>query len=431
MYAWQSIPIIIVNRNRLAALKSLIEWATRLGCLDVRIIDSASDYPPLLSFYESLPKNVSLLRLPKNEGPWAFWERGIHTTIRSPYIVTDADLVPSEFCPDDLIPRLLALLTRYPDCGKVGPGLRIDNLPDCYGQASIAYRWETQFWHRPLARGLFSAPIDTTFALYPEGAEFNRSPKNIRVGHPYLFDHTPWYVDEESLGEEELHYRHRTDQKFSNWSTGQAESRIAKKGYVKDFDGRKKILHISDHGVGIPGWTNLTLGGRLPDMGIGADMLGPKRLPLESDSIDGFYALDLFRHEPNPHALMQDLYRVGKSGATLHARLRSAGDAGAAQMPCFKSLFQCFSQPAVWQGKFSYLADWRVEDVTAITNVELNSAEITATQLVDLTSRNLVREVIVELSAVKPSRPRLWGSPRRSATARATSDERYLPSFCR
>jgi hypothetical protein len=423
VYSWQSIPIFIINRNRLQALQSLINWATHVGCRDIRVIDSNSDYPPLLTFYSSLPSNISLLRLPTNAGPWAFWQSGIHKTINSRYIITDSDLVPSEFCPDDLIPRLVD------HCGKVGPGLRIDNLPKHYGQAVIAYRWEAQFWHRPLGRGMFSAPIDTTFALYPQASEFNRSTANIRLGHPYLFDHTPWYVDDKALDDEEAHYRRHTDQSFSNWSTNQAESRIAKKKFVRDFENRRKILHISD-GTEIPGWINMRLGGTASDTSFTAERWQAK-IPLENDTVDGFYALDLFERIPNPFALMVELYRVAKIGATLHARLRLGRNLDAMLMLGIRSLFQCFSQPAVWRGRFDYSADWRVEKVTAITDKALDSAEISATQLATLAATNVAREVIVELSAVKPSRPRFWGSPGQDVRARATSDDRCVPSFCR
>jgi len=48
----------------------------------------------------------------------------------------------------------------------------------------MAFDWESQFWHRPFERGLFRAPVDTTFAMYPAGGAFDNAPHNIRLGCP-------------------------------------------------------------------------------------------------------------------------------------------------------------------------------------------------------------------------------------------------------
>lgn len=430
MRSWQSIPIIIINRNRLGALKRLTQWALELGCNDVRIVDNNSNYPPLLTFYQNLPKEVSLIRLKKNLGPWAPWQCAMHKSIVSPYIVSDSDLVPSVCCPSDLIPRLADLLSTYPDCGKVGPGLRVDNISPSYGQATVAYRWESQFWHRPLADGMFSAPIDTTFALYPEGSDFNRSENNIRLGPPYLFDHTPWQVDERALDEEEIFYRAHTDQRFSNWSTAEVNPRISEKKAVKQFADRQKILHLSHDGSYIPGWINVNLREKDFDIRFDLNRCKTEMLPLENESIDGFYARGLFEFVENSYAVMQELYRIAKKNAIFHSRILVEGNADIQRQPYFSSSFLCFSQPSIRRLNFGYLADWRVDKITLISDSDFHPQVVSTDTMARLANQHRVREIVVELRAVKPARPRLFVRSDRRAEVCVTRDERSLPSFC-
>ena len=181
---WRDIPVFIVNRNRLHALQRLVQWLLDTGTRRVVILDNASNYAPLLQWYQALPSGANVLQLPDNHGPYVLWQQGVHRVLDTPYVLTDSDVVPASFCPADLIGTLLAQLERFPDAKKVGPALRIDNLPDHYAEADTVRKWESQFWERPVAPGVFAAPIDTTFALYPPRAEFSNEPCNLRLGHP-------------------------------------------------------------------------------------------------------------------------------------------------------------------------------------------------------------------------------------------------------
>ena len=188
---WAAVPVFIVNRNRLGALQRLVDWLLAAGTRRIVILDNASDYPPLLRYYDNLPEGAKALLLPDNHGPYVLWEQGVHRNLDTPYVVTDSDVVPTDECPADLIGALLEQLQRHPSAKKVGCGLRIDNLPDCYGEAETVRRWESQFWERPIAPGVFAAPVDTTFAIYPARGEFSNEPCNLRLGRPYVVEHTP------------------------------------------------------------------------------------------------------------------------------------------------------------------------------------------------------------------------------------------------
>jgi len=431
MLAWQTIPVIIVNRNRLPAMKRLIDWLLAAGCMDIRILDNLSSYPPLLQYYGALPPNVSLRRLPENLGPQAFWKLALNEQTTTPYIVTDSDVVPSEFCPADLIAHLLDIASGYPDHGKVGPGLDLHSISPRYGQGAAAFQWESQFWHRPALRGAFAAPIDTTFALYPPKAVFTRDANNLRLGHPYLFEHTPWQVDESNLDPEEIYYREQTSRSFSHWSAGTVDPRIAASDWIRGYHRRPRILHLGGGNEYIPGWLNADVTGRKLD--IRFDLCGTEQLPLPADSIDGFYMCHVFEHVTDTSALMQELYRVGKNGAKIHMRLPHGSNDAAFEDPThvrayFENSFVHFAQPACPRGDCAYTADWQVESVVlVVAPAALAQGAEHAYQLTK-TLRNVVFEMIVELRAVKPARPRL---PNRLTPGKIvmSSDARVAPNF--
>jgi hypothetical protein len=147
---WRDIPVFIVNRNRHEAMRRLIDWLREAGTRRIVILDNASSYPPLLQYYQQLPAGVNVLRLEQNHGPYVLWQQGVHKVLDTPYVLTDSDIVPADCCPRDLIGRLHETLRRYPDASKVGPALRIDDLPDGYAEADTVRKWESQFWDGPV-----------------------------------------------------------------------------------------------------------------------------------------------------------------------------------------------------------------------------------------------------------------------------------------
>lgn len=215
------IPVYINNRDRLRSMTRLGEWLMNAGTKRIIIIDNASTYPPLLEWYKNLPRDGVSLKLQDNLGPWSFWEQGMHLTQSTPYIVTDADLVPSDCCPSDLVEHCYKLLTNNPGCGKVGPGLRLDNIPDLsrdFITNGDGKGWEGEgvFWKRRHSSGAFNAPLDTTFAMYNSYSPWiGAGWQNLRTDLPYVVEHTPWYVTK-PFSEEEQYYRDHASNKWSH-----------------------------------------------------------------------------------------------------------------------------------------------------------------------------------------------------------------------
>ena len=65
---WRDIPIFIINRNRLDAMRTLIAWLLRSGSRRIVIIDNNSNYPPLLRYYEALPEGVKYIWRERTQG---------------------------------------------------------------------------------------------------------------------------------------------------------------------------------------------------------------------------------------------------------------------------------------------------------------------------------------------------------------------------
>lgn len=202
-----STPIFINNFNNLnRGFVRLVKWLTDAGYPPC-ILDNDSTYHPLLEFYRAT--NVHVVHIGKNLGPYAFWELGLHKEQKDRFIVTDPDVAPAAGCQLNLIAHMHAMMDR--GYKKVGPSLRIDNLPS--GKKKII-DWESQFWTKPVDGG-FEADIDTTFAMYEPGSWYRPEGKYLRLAPPYSFDHIPWYETEEN--DESLYYRAHARKEWTNW----------------------------------------------------------------------------------------------------------------------------------------------------------------------------------------------------------------------
>jgi hypothetical protein len=188
------IPVFIVNKNWLTPMRKLIDWLIVNGTKRIVILDNGSTYPPLLDYYRSLPAEVELRPGDPNDWQYRFWNKKIYEEFDTPYVMTDPDVFPADCCPGDLIMRLWGVLQQRRQYGKVGPGLRIDNLPDAHPAKASIVAGQSHYWKSPLGGGYFSAAIDTTFAIYGERSSWVDHSHGIRMDFPYVFEHYPWYI---------------------------------------------------------------------------------------------------------------------------------------------------------------------------------------------------------------------------------------------
>jgi len=210
------VAIFIVVRDMLSPLQQLLAWLERAGHERIYLVDNASTYPPMVEFLAATEHTV--VSCGWNMGHRSPWLSGavFEHADGEPYVVTDPDIVPDENCPLDAIAYFADVMATHSEVHRVGFGLRIDDLPDHYAPKADVIAWESPFWKAEVAPGLFSAPIDTTFAL----AKVPRAQAmpSLRTGPPYVARHLPWYDNTTEPTDELLYYRQHSDRSLTHWT---------------------------------------------------------------------------------------------------------------------------------------------------------------------------------------------------------------------
>lgn len=201
----------VIFRDRVTYARRCVAALDAAG-LDVYVVDHGSTWPGALLWLAQLG-GVTVLHRYENAYPWKLWEWGPFRDLMEgdtePYLVTDPDVVPSEDCPADWLPRLAGVLARS-SAVKVGLGLRLDRLPESC--RDLVSSWEAGFWADEWEEGVFRANVDTTLALYRPYTQyplFALGP-SLRLGYPYVADHLSWYEDGD-LSPELAHYYAHAD----------------------------------------------------------------------------------------------------------------------------------------------------------------------------------------------------------------------------
>jgi hypothetical protein len=219
---YKDIQIIINSRDRLTCLQALIDWLLNSGYTNLNVLDNDSAYPPLLEYYENIrSEGVRVYKTGKNLLSKALWSwTEAWKVVTPPFIYTDPDVVPTEDCPEDLAAFLVDAAAYLGNPYKVGPALKIDDIPDHYSQAPKVRKWEGEHFWDEICKfqdvPIYRAAIDTTFALYT--APFRPFQiSGVRVGEPYVFRHLPWYTDSQRPTEEEIFYEKRVQHGTHSW----------------------------------------------------------------------------------------------------------------------------------------------------------------------------------------------------------------------
>lgn len=211
----KSIPIFIVNFNRLISLRNLITILRNRNYDNIIVIDNKSTYGPLLEYYDTFKScpSVNIYYMTENKGPYVLNElllKGEFPGILEDYYVyTDSDIVPIEDIPYNFIEDLVSIC-EFHKVDKVGLSLKIDDLPDHYNRKEEVINWESSHWKtNGLYNGivLYDAPIDTTFSICAPNIKCSWASNAIRTGLPYMARHIPWYVNSNNLPDDEQYMR--------------------------------------------------------------------------------------------------------------------------------------------------------------------------------------------------------------------------------
>ena len=216
----KSIPIIIISFNQLKYLKQLVNFLLKHEYSNIVILDNKSTYKPLLDYFESIEKQVTIHRLQKNIGHLSFWESEaiFKKYSKGYYAVTDADIVPVEDCPDQFLSEFRKLLDEAYDRTKIGFSLKIDDILETNPNKEKIVQWESQYWKSKIKRTVFKAEIDTTFALYRPNYKYQLKhfTKGWRTDYPIQARHGGWYIDINNLTEEQQYYM-KTANASASW----------------------------------------------------------------------------------------------------------------------------------------------------------------------------------------------------------------------
>jgi SAM-dependent methyltransferase len=161
----------------------------------------------------------------------------------------------------------------------------------------------------------------------------------------------------------------------------------------------------------IPGWINLD-SARLPGIDIIADLeqCAEPPLPIADDSIDEILMSHVIEHIRAPLPLMQELHRIARPGAKTTIRVPYGSSDDAWEDPThvrayFLQSFGYFSQPYYWRADYGYRGDWQPAEITLkLDKKRFSSMSGQALLAVVNRERNIVREMICVLTAIKPAR---------------------------
>lgn len=150
----------------------------------------------------------------------------------------------------------------------------------------------------------------------------------------------------------------------------------------------------------------------LPGVDVVADIdcCADQPLPLPDNHVDEFLLSHVLEHLHHPLPLMQELHRIAVPDALAVIRIPYGSSDDAFEDPThvrqyFHTSFGYFSQPFYWRADYGYRGDWQPERVRLLIpqagNEGLSPAEMMGRIR---TLRNQVKEMIVEMRAVKPAR---------------------------
>lgn len=234
-----TIPVIIINYNRLNDLKKLVSFLLDRKHTNIIIVDNNSTYPPLLEYYHQIEnkKEITIERMNKNYGHMVFWENTdlFNKYAKGYYIVTDSDIIPNQNLPINYLDRMIELLNNHNKISKVGFALQIDDIPNTFQMKAMVLKWEQQYWRNLIEEDVYFAHIDTTFAIYAPMAndkitEKKTFLKGIRIAGSYTAKHMGWYINHDVMNAEETYY-YKTSNNSNSWKIGETGDFMGKSEY--------------------------------------------------------------------------------------------------------------------------------------------------------------------------------------------------------
>lgn len=161
----------------------------------------------------------------------------------------------------------------------------------------------------------------------------------------------------------------------------------------------------------MPGWIHLDyMDLQGVDVVANLDTCDEVPLPFEDNTIDEFFGSHVIEHISKPLPMMEELHRIAKPGARALFKCPYGSSDDAFENPThvrqyFLHSYGYFSQPYYWREDYGYKGDWKVEKIYLIVSKKRYEGKTVDEIMYEVnTFRNVVIEMTVELSAVKPIR---------------------------
>jgi SAM-dependent methyltransferase len=146
------------------------------------------------------------------------------------------------------------------------------------------------------------------------------------------------------------------------------------------------------------------------DLVCNLETLREQPIDLPDASVEYFLLSHVIEHIRDSLGLMEELWRLATPGAIAQVRVPHGASDDAWEDPThvrsfFPGSFGYFSQPYYWRADYGYRGDWKVERMQLHMD-RARCAGLTPNEAlaVSRSERNVVREMVCELSAVKPIR---------------------------
>jgi SAM-dependent methyltransferase len=161
----------------------------------------------------------------------------------------------------------------------------------------------------------------------------------------------------------------------------------------------------------LPDWINLD---KVPLSGVDIiadlDKCQEVKLPFNNDEIDEFFASHVIEHLHHPLAFMEEIHRIAKPSAKAVFRVPYGSSDDAFEdpthaKPYFLNSFSYFAQPYYWFADYGYRGDWLIDKIILLVDANTHQGKNAEQIMFEVkTFRNIVKEMIVELRAIKPIR---------------------------
>lgn len=204
------IPVLLISYNNGVYVEHMVRQLNGLGIRPI-VLDNHSNDTGTRELLSRLERagDAKIVHLTRNFGHKVVFLPPFYDLLPETFACSDPDLLFNENMPVDFLAQLLNLARTY---GVFKAGLALELLPELevieasYGKFKCrpfpfqrrysVQDWENRFWRKQLLHSsleVFSAPIDTTMAVYDKQLYDGDFFDAVRVAGNFSCLHLPWY----------------------------------------------------------------------------------------------------------------------------------------------------------------------------------------------------------------------------------------------